>query len=223
MPYNFHTDRYSIYSLGLFLSPLCRIGGTLGAVVTCPLEVVKTRQQSSLKSFDYYHQPSASKKPQRNVVVQIFRSLRHIAKNEGKRGLFRGLGANLIGVAPSRLVCFFVRFLRIRIAKNSIPSHRAIYFCTYSKVKTICNETETFANPETPLIHMIAAASAGSLRNLLLSSRGFKPKINSNSNSNSNTGFFSATLTNPIWMTKTRLQLETCVFFLRSFHSVVRN
>lgn len=86
----------------LSLSRSRRIGGTLGAVVTCPLEVVKTRQQSSLKSFDYYHQPSASKKPQRNVVVQIFRSLRHIARNEGKRGLFRGLGANLVGVAPSR-------------------------------------------------------------------------------------------------------------------------
>lgn len=74
----------------------------LGAIVTCPLEVVKTRQQSSLKNFDYYHQPQTSKKPQKNVIIQIFRSLRHIAKNEGKRGLFRGLGANLVGVAPSR-------------------------------------------------------------------------------------------------------------------------
>jgi len=132
-------------------------GGTLGAVVTCPLEVVKTRQQSSLKSFDYYHAPSNSKKAHKNTVFQIFRSLRRIAKNEGKRGLFRGLGANLVGVAPSR----------------------AVYFCTYSQVKTFCNEN--FKTPETPYIHMIAAASAG---------------------------FVSSTLTNPIWFVKTRLQLD---------------
>lgn len=66
--------------------------------------MVKTRQQSSLKSFDYYHSTSTPKKAQRNTIVQIFRSLRHIAKNEGKRGLFRGLGANIVGVAPSRYV-----------------------------------------------------------------------------------------------------------------------
>jgi len=133
------------------------IGGTIGAIVTCPLEVVKTRQQSSLKSFDYYHIPNNTKKQQKNSVAQIFRSVKHIYKNEGKRGLFRGLGPNLVGVAPSR----------------------AIYFCTYSQVKTICNENST--NPETPFVHMTAAASAG---------------------------FVSSTLTNPIWFVKTRLQLD---------------
>ena len=30
---------------------LCRIGGTVGAVLTCPLEVVKTRLQSSVATF----------------------------------------------------------------------------------------------------------------------------------------------------------------------------
>lgn len=29
----------------------CRIGGTVGAVLTCPLEVVKTRLQSSVATF----------------------------------------------------------------------------------------------------------------------------------------------------------------------------
>lgn len=56
---------------------------------------------------------------------------------------------------------------------------RAIYFCTYSTVKNFCNEN--FTSPETPFIHMIAAASAG---------------------------FVSCTATNPIWFVKTRLQLD---------------
>jgi solute carrier family 25 protein 33/36 len=56
---------------------------------------------------------------------------------EGARALFKGLGPNLIGVAPSR----------------------AIYFCTYSTVKDACNAS--FNSSDTPLVHMTAAASAG--------------------------------------------------------------
>ena len=87
----------------------------------------------------------------------IWRHIRHIIENESPRALFKGLGPNLVGVAPSR----------------------AIYFCTYSTVKDVCNTN--FNSPDTPLVHMSAAASAG---------------------------FVSSTLTNPIWFIKTRLQLD---------------
>jgi solute carrier family 25 protein 33/36 len=76
---------------------------------------------------------------------------------EGTKALFKGLGPNLVGVAPSR----------------------AIYFCTYSSVKSFCNES--FASPDTPWVHVCSAASAG---------------------------FVSSTATNPIWFVKTRLQLD---------------
>lgn len=43
--------------------------------------------------------------------------LRHIVETEGVRALFKGLGPNIVGVAPSR----------------------AIYFCAYSQTKNALN------------------------------------------------------------------------------------
>ncbi|XP_074595529.1 replication in mitochondria 2 isoform X2 [Brevipalpus obovatus] len=133
------------------------IAGTVGAVVTCPLEVIKTRLQSSVANFDFskHHSPSTPASLIRNPL--IVRCIRHIIETEGVKGLFKGLGPNLIGVAPTR----------------------AIYFCTYSTMKNFCNSS--FKNPDSPLVHVAAAGSAG---------------------------FVSATVTNPIWFVKTRLQLD---------------
>lgn len=66
----------------------------------------------------------------------IYQCLRYIIKNEGARGLFKGLGPNLIGVAPSR----------------------AIYFCAYSKSKVAFN---AILPPDTPIVHVFAASCAG--------------------------------------------------------------
>jgi len=120
--------------------------GTIGAIVTCPLEVVKTRLQSSDK---------AKLNVGNSSMIKCFTN---IVRYEGWRALFKGLGPNLVGIAPSR----------------------AIYFSTYSSVKSLLNQS--FVNsPEHPVIHMTSAASAG---------------------------FVSCTATNPIWLVKTRLQLS---------------
>lgn len=120
--------------------------GTIGAIATCPLEVIKTRLQSSAKAT-------------LNVDGRnLYRCFSSVVKQEGWRALFKGLGPNLVGIAPSR----------------------AIYFSTYSSVKSLLNESYT-ETPEHPLIHMTSAASAG---------------------------FVSCTATNPIWLIKTRLQLS---------------
>lgn len=66
----------------------------------------------------------------------IYQCLRYIIKNEGARGLFKGLGPNLIGVAPSR----------------------AIYFCAYSKSKVAFN---AILPPDTPIVHVFSASCAG--------------------------------------------------------------
>ncbi|XP_064459687.1 mitochondrial carrier protein Rim2-like isoform X2 [Ornithodoros turicata] len=173
------------------------LGGTAGAIATCPLEVVKTRLQSSVANFNYaYVPPNASATAPPNIVgslaerlgfnacpcgpsptsgsytsvieaeattatsrapsLGIWRCLRQIVEMEGTRALFKGLGPNLIGVAPSR----------------------AIYFCTYSHSKNIFN---TMLPSDTPIVHICSAAAAG---------------------------FASCTATNPIWFVKTRLQLD---------------
>lgn len=191
------------------------IAGTAGAVVTCPLEVVKTRLQSSSASFisvpprivtDQYHgvgklssssssscgsnehlrsnsnsaehhsrqrvcastllsrrRPSIFAIPQCGLStsvqsISIWQCLKHIVQNEGGRALFKGLGPNIVGVAPSR----------------------AIYFCAYSKTKNALN-TVGIIPANSPLVHIMSASCAG---------------------------FVSATLTNPIWFVKTRLQLD---------------
>lgn len=100
--------------------------GTIGAIVTCPLEVIKTRLQSSAK---------ATLNVGNSSMVKCFKT---VVKHEGWRALFKGLGPNLVGIAPSR----------------------AIYFSTYSSVKCLLNES-FLETPEHPLIHMTSAASAG--------------------------------------------------------------
>ncbi|XP_073961783.1 replication in mitochondria 2 isoform X2 [Choristoneura fumiferana] len=187
------------------------VAGTAGAVVTCPLEVVKTRLQSSkgvgappppppssdnnaarskrvcskipkhqeakwgyrrtmgamfayskqadrmLMSYNCQVQQCARAGHARTTSrMSLIQCIRHIVQTEGPKALFKGLGPNIVGVAPSR----------------------AIYFCTYSQAKAILNQNIA---PDTPIVHLSAASAAG---------------------------FVSCTMTNPIWFVKTRLQLD---------------
>lgn len=224
------------------------VGGTTGAIITCPLEVVKTRLQSSNSGFDttlkikrdvevsltsntshpakpnftgkvshvvyrpalgsqykfsiqllnanwghfgssnpiLYSTQSQPCRPLQSKLTAfgdrtnakavhtgqavmhtrhigssmgVWACLKHIWSNEGARGLYRGLGPNLVGVAPSR----------------------AIYFWSYSTTKKNINNNLPRVNRDTPFVHVLSAASAG---------------------------FISSCATNPIWLVKTRLQLD---------------
>ncbi|XP_042194926.1 solute carrier family 25 member 36 [Callorhinchus milii] len=136
-------------------------GGTVGAILTCPLEVVKTRlQSSSVTLYIPEMHLSTVHGPRVNRVARVSPSPLHclkvILEKEGPRSLFRGLGPNLIGVAPSR----------------------AIYFAAYSSAKEKLN---TVFEPDSNQVHMVSAGVAG---------------------------FTAITATNPIWLIKTRLQLD---------------
>lgn len=71
--------------------------GTVAGIITCPLEVVKTRLQSSIVSL-----PAAPKSRQ----LFLIRFVRNIIETEGTKALFKGLAPNLVGVAPSRALYF---------------------------------------------------------------------------------------------------------------------
>ncbi|XP_066295891.1 solute carrier family 25 member 36-like isoform X2 [Branchiostoma lanceolatum] len=155
-------------------------GGTAGAILTCPLEVVKTRLQSSVYTFPSSNvllaglqnghgtpagivQLSTCAQTSTEAFVTtarpsigIVQCIRHIVENEGVLALFKGLGPNLVGVAPSR----------------------AIYFGTYAQAKKFFNRHLKY---ESSAVHMCSAMTAG---------------------------FTACTLTNPIWYVKTRLQLD---------------
>ncbi|KAI4880015.1 hypothetical protein NFI96_014990 [Prochilodus magdalenae] len=80
-------------------------GGTVGAILTCPLEVVKTRLQSSTITL-YISSVQLSTVNGAGVARMAapgpLNFLKLILEKEGPRSLFRGLGPNLVGVAPSR-------------------------------------------------------------------------------------------------------------------------
>ncbi|GAB5592929.1 Pyrimidine nucleotide transporter [Umbelopsis nana] len=138
------------------------VGGMIGAICTSPLDVVKTRLQST-----YYQQKvrnnmgSSIAKSSTSMLghfVETGRLLVRIKQVEGARGLFKGLGPNLVGVVPARAIAFF----------------------TYGNSKRFYTEVNN--GIESPVVHLASAASAG---------------------------IVTATATNPIWVVKTRLQLQS--------------
>uniref|UniRef100_A0A674E5C3 Solute carrier family 25 member 36a n=1 Tax=Salmo trutta TaxID=8032 RepID=A0A674E5C3_SALTR len=120
----------------IFQSPTC--GGTVGAILTCPLEVVKTRLQSSHVTF-YISEVQLSTVNGASVARMAppgpLHCLKLILEKEGPRSLFRGLGPNLVGVAPSR----------------------AIYFASYSTAK---EKLSGVFEPDSTQVHMVSAGLA---------------------------------------------------------------
>ncbi|KAF1804998.1 mitochondrial carrier domain-containing protein [Mucor lusitanicus] len=133
------------------------VGGLAGAVCTSPLDVVKTRLQST-----FYQQTMRQPNMHRSGFilghfVETGKLLMRINQVEGFRGYFKGLGPNLVGVIPARSINFFM----------------------YGNGKKWF--TNLNGGKETPGVHLISAATAGVV---------------------------TSTATNPIWVIKTRLQLQ---------------
>ncbi|ODQ82181.1 hypothetical protein BABINDRAFT_31139 [Babjeviella inositovora NRRL Y-12698] len=150
------------------------IGGMAGAIFTCPLDVVKTRLQSSEYREMYKHQSvkiTANSKGIRSTFItnnpltqagvhvsETMGIIGNVYKTEGFRALFKGLGPNLVGVIPARSINFF----------------------TYGVSKDVLSQYLN-GGKESTYIHLLAGISAG---------------------------IVTSTATNPIWLIKTRLQLD---------------
>ncbi|KAF4467398.1 mitochondrial carrier [Fusarium albosuccineum] len=145
-------------------------GGLVTAVLTSPLDVLRTRLQS-----DFYQPTSRPvqelRRPRQPAttfsrllsssfshVPETLQIVRSIHYTEGWRGFFRGLGPSVAGVVPATAIKFYV----------------------YGNCKHL--STRLFnLDEDDPVIHAQAAVVAG---------------------------IATATLTNPIWLVKTRLQLD---------------
>jgi len=138
------------------------------AIVTAPLDVLKTRLQS-----DFYQGQLAASRAARGVpplhtlsiprsaalhIRETFQILFAVPRVEGWPALFKGLGPNLVGVVPAR----------------------AINFYTYGNGKKIISGYFNDGK-EAAWVHLCAAATAG---------------------------LVTGTITSPIWVVKTRLQLD---------------
>ncbi|ORY67471.1 mitochondrial carrier protein rim2-like protein [Pseudomassariella vexata] len=141
------------------------IGGMTAAVLTAPLDVLKTRLQSDFYQAQLRTARAASGharlSPLRGATYHLRETvqiLRDVHRVEGSRALFKGLGPNLIGVVPARSITFYAYGTGKR---------------AYSKW--------TGLDPTNPVIHLGSAVTAG---------------------------IVTGTATNPIWLVKTRLQLD---------------
>jgi len=105
------------------------IGGIAAAFATCPLEVIKTRLQSSVSTLP---QPISGRS------LGTLACGRHILRTEGFRALYKGLAANVVGVAGSR----------------------AVYFLFYAEV-TKDLVSSAHISKDSSLVHTSAAAAAG--------------------------------------------------------------
>lgn len=139
--------------------------------LTSPLDVLKTRLQSDFYQAQLRALQASHPLPPRTTLFTLPRAAwLHVAEtgqllgaiytHEGFRALFKGLGANLVGVVPARSINFFV----------------------YGNGKRILTEHFNKEGRENVWwIHLAAAATAG---------------------------IVTGTATNPIWLVKTRMQLD---------------
>ncbi|KAI0130598.1 mitochondrial carrier protein rim2-like protein [Xylariales sp. AK1849] len=141
------------------------MGGMTAAILTAPLDVLKTRLQSDFYQAQLRAARAATGQarlgPLRSVsyhLVETLHILRDVHRLEGWRALFKGLGPNLVGVIPARSITFYV----------------------YGTGKRAYSAW-TGLDPSNPVVHLTSAVTAG---------------------------IVTSTATNPIWVVKTRMQLD---------------
>lgn len=105
--HSLHTqdDNFSLWPIydSLYSFFLGSIAGCIGATVVYPIDMVKTRMQAQKHKALYDNSFDCFKK---------------IIKNEGFKGLYSGLGAQLVGVAPEKAIKLTVNDLVRRIGTN---------------------------------------------------------------------------------------------------------
>ena len=158
--------------------------GAIAAIVVCPLDVLKTRLQVSLTSDSTY--------------MSTLESLRKIARNEGARGLYRGLGPTMAALLPNWGVYFTTYgylkyvFRERRRRKEERRSFAASGSRSRSRSRSRRSESERRNGGESTsetndhhgndtLAHIVSAGGAGAATILA---------------------------TNPLWVAKTRLQVQ---------------
>ena len=81
------------------------VGGFASGVVSCPLDVIKTKLQAQ---GGFRAQAAASNTPAGAVYKGMLGTARVIWREEGIRGMYRGLGPIILGYLPTWAVWFTV-------------------------------------------------------------------------------------------------------------------
>ncbi|CAG8575875.1 6641_t:CDS:2 [Ambispora gerdemannii] len=126
------------------------IAGCVSSIVTCPLDVVKTRLQNQ---NSYLAKGIYNSNHIRGSAGPLYKgtggTLRRIWREEGIRGLYRGLGPTLYGYLPTWAIYFSAYdYFKLALAEEGIRgfykglgpslmgvSHVAVQFPLYEKMK----------------------------------------------------------------------------------------
>ena len=156
--------------------------GAIAAIVVCPLDVLKTRLQVSLTSDSTY--------------MSTLESLRKIARNEGARGLYRGLGPTMAALLPNW----------------------GVYFTTYGYLKYVFRERRRRKEERRSFAASGSRSRSRSGRSESERRNGGESTSETNDHHGNDTlahivsagGAGAATIlaTNPLWVAKTRLQVQ---------------
>jgi len=157
------------------------VAGTVASCLTNPLEVVKTQLQSS--SMSITTTTTSTSTSLSRPFTKALTVARNVLNNDGPTGFLRGLKPTLIGIIPARSIYFYA-YEKSRIVLGGIRRHSGGGDTTEHEK---WRDGQGGNGPSKPLF------PEGGTINALLS--GFTA------------GFASNTLTNPIWMVKTRMQL----------------
>ncbi|KAF8390099.1 hypothetical protein HHK36_024621 [Tetracentron sinense] len=110
--------------------------GAIAATFVCPLDVIKTRLQ-------VYGLPEVPHSGRKGSLIVT--SLENIIKNEGVRGLYRGLSPTLVALLPNW----------------------AVYFTVYDQLKSLLR-SHADGNQLTIGAHMLAASGAGAVTSIAI-------------------------------------------------------
>lgn len=146
------------------------IAGTVAATVVCPLDVLKTRLQVG----------SALRGTSAGEYLSTYGALRRIVRNEGPRGLYRGLGPTVTALLPNW----------------------GVYFSMYGALKRLLSGTRDDASSE-------AASADGEDAEVGDASAPVKGANHlAHIAAAAGAGAGTIFVTNPLWVAKTRLQVQ---------------
>ncbi|GER43871.1 mitochondrial carrier protein [Striga asiatica] len=163
--------------------------GAIAATFVCPLDVIKTRLQ-------VHGLPEMNASGPRGSVILV--SLQNIVRNEGMKGLYRGLTPTLTALLPNW--ANIVKVLACDIQRDfksfAFPLDKEmVYFTVYGHLKELLHSYGRFHNPQ----------NAFSLK---FEGRKDQLTIASNMIAAAGAGAATSITTNPLWVVKTRLQTQ---------------
>ncbi|KAI9295290.1 mitochondrial carrier [Neoconidiobolus thromboides FSU 785] len=119
--------------------------GLVASVITCPLDVVKTRLQNQ-----------GVEKPGIKYYRGTYSSLKRIWFEEGIRGLYRGLGPTIMGYLPTWAIYF--------TAYDSFKNYSSLILGILIIILTVAFLNEIVDKPKSSsMVHIFGAMSAGAL------------------------------------------------------------